>query len=1187
MKKFRLAEKVRIAFWGAVLFTGLVLLAMYSNMRHASSESANVRRSLNVVMHLDNILTRLQVVESGTGNYFKSGDTSLLLNNKNTLNALETDVAVTEEMSRENADKNEILSLLSLIRSKIRSDKRSIEERRMNGPGTANISSPGVRGEVMTDSIVNRLNIAKGKQRAYLQEANDEREHYARRLSRLYIALAVFFCLCIVTGFVFIMRDFRRSEKTNRTLVYNSTLLRNISDPIITCDKNYLITDWNIHAEELYGYTVEEAKGKNVFDLLNVEFYTDREAGRGAGLDKDSWRGEVCHRTKNGKALHVELSASALRDEENKVTGSITVVRDISERAKLEQNLMQLTEDLQKRVDLKARELNLFFDRIADAFIALDNDWKYTYVNKAALEFHGKERHELLGKNIWEVFPDVVDEPFYSALHEAKDTQVPQRVELYYSKGDSWYEDLIYPGPDGLSVYYRDITKKKKADEQLRISEEALKSSNERFELVARATNDAIWDWDMRTDKLTGNVSFNRLLGIPEGASVNYAQLVKRIHPDDRARVKENFKNTLKQRVSLLTEEFRFAAPDGSYRSVYNRAYILYNRNNRGYRMLGAIQDITAIKVAQQKLVLEKELSDSIINSLPGIFYLFNKQGKFYLWNKNFETVSGYSDEVIADMHPLDFFVEGEKELLIEKIKNVFISGSDNVEALFYTRSGTTIPYYFTGTLINYENEECMMGVGIDVSEKVRSQQELIDNEEKFRMLIQQASDGIIITDENGKLINVNETVEKITGYSETELQGLNIYTLFYNSDGVNLPFRYNEMMKGVTVLTERVIKRKDGRMLNVEVSSKQMPDGLFQGIIRDITERKLVEEALRNSEKKYRVLFNENPLPMWIIALQGKTFLDVNTAALLSYGYSKEEFLALDPGDLNHAGSEVQTEYESDGDMRFSITLDHQKKDGSVIKVNIISHDIVYEGTPAVLVLAHDITAKYEAEENLQRSHEALRELASHVETVREAERTHMAREIHDELGQQLTGLKMDISWLAKKINSADEAVNDKIKATIGLIDKTVITVRRIATELRPSILDDLGLVAAMEWQSEEFEKRAEIRSQFSSNVSHVTVSTDIATGIFRIFQESLTNVSRHSKATEVISSLWYEHDILTLMIEDNGVGFDEQLILNKKTLGLLGMKERALLINGTYEINGNSGKGTNVRITVPLDAV
>ena len=177
-----------------------------------------------------------------------------------------------------------------------------------------------------------------------------------------------------------------------------------------------------------------------------------------------------------------------------------------------------------------------------------------------------------------------------------------------------------------------------------------------------------------------------------------------------------------------------------------------------------------------------------------------------------------------------------------------------------------------------------------------------------------------------------------------------------------------------------------------------------------------------------------------------------------------------------------------------------------------------------------------------------------------------------------------MDISWLNRKIKSDDDAVKEKMKDAISLIDKTVITVRRIATELRPSILDDLGLIAAMEWQNEEFEKRSEIKSIFTSNVSQVQVSADVATAVFRIFQESLTNVLRHSKATEVISFFRLENNIITLFIEDNGTGFKEHEIKNKKTLGLLGMKERIQLIRGKYEINGNAGKGTSVIITVPL---
>jgi len=452
---------------------------------------------------------------------------------------------------------------------------------------------------------------------------------------------------------------------------------------------------------------------------------------------------------------------------------------------------------------------------------------------------------------------------------------------------------------------------------------------------------------------------------------------------------------------------------------------------------------------------------------------------------------------------------------------------------------------------------------------------------------VQQASDGIIITDEEGNFIEVNESAASLTGYQKHELDTMNTDDIFFEEGGIQRPLRYNAMASGAVVISEHFVRRKGGKMINVEVSAKQLSDGRFQRIFRDITERTQAEDALRASEKKYRLLFNDNPLPMWINSMANKNFIDVNNAALISYGYNKEEFLRMKLSDLDSFNSSLHKPdvNEKKRTPKFGGVYEHIKKNGQKIKVDILTHDIIYEGKPAILSLANDITVKFEAEESLQKSNKALRDLASHIETIRENERSHMAREIHDELGQQLTGLKMDISWLNRKINSKDETVKEKIKDTISLIDKTVITVRRIATELRPSILDDLGLIAAMEWQSEEFEKRSEIKSIFSSNVSQLKINTDVATAVFRIFQESLTNVLRHSQATEVISFFRLENNIITLFIEDNGIGFKENEIKNKKTLGLLGMKERIQLINGKYEINGNSGKGTSVIITVPLN--
>jgi PAS domain S-box-containing protein len=330
--------------------------------------------------------------------------------------------------------------------------------------------------------------------------------------------------------------------------------------------------------------------------------------------------------------------------------------------------------------------------------------------------------------------------------------------------------------------------------------------------------------------------------------------------------------------------------------------------------------------------------------------------------------------------------------------------------------------------------------------------------------------------------------------------------------------------------------------------------------------------------------------MPMMMISMPERNFLDVNDAALEFYGYSKEAFLQMNVMDIRPDEDKEKLKVmlaENKKGINYAGIWKHVKKDGNVVSVNITSHDISYEGRPARLVLADDVTEQMLAEESLQQSHEAYRNLASHLETIREAERTHIAREIHDELGQQLTGLKMDISWLSKKIKSEDKEVQGKITETIELIDGTVKTVRRIATELRPSILDDLGLVAAMEWQSEEFERRSGIHTTFKSNITAIAAATDLATGVFRIYQESLTNVMRHANASSVEASLFISDKEIKLEIRDNGKGFIVEEIANKKTLGLMGMRERATLLGGTYEISSIPQKGTAVIIVVPFKKI
>jgi len=223
-----------------------------------------------------------------------------------------------------------------------------------------------------------------------------------------------------------------------------------------------------------------------------------------------------------------------------------------------------------------------------------------------------------------------------------------------------------------------------------------------------------------------------------------------------------------------------------------------------------------------------------------------------------------------------------------------------------------------------------------------------------------------------------------------------------------------------------------------------------------------------------------------------------------------------------------------------------------------------------------------------LKRSYEEIRRLASHLQDVREEERSAIAREIHDELGQQLTGLKMDLSWISKRVPTEKDAqAKQKIGAAFHLLDDTIKTVRKLATNLHPSILDDLGLLAAIEWQSQEFEKRTGIRTSFDSSVGELDFPSSMTIGLFRICQESLTNVARYASAKQVRISFYPDQDHLVLKIADDGKGFDLEKVRIKKTLGLLGMRERAMMMGAKLDICSQEGRGTSLLVRIPLSSL
>lgn len=227
--------------------------------------------------------------------------------------------------------------------------------------------------------------------------------------------------------------------------------------------------------------------------------------------------------------------------------------------------------------------------------------------------------------------------------------------------------------------------------------------------------------------------------------------------------------------------------------------------------------------------------------------------------------------------------------------------------------------------------------------------------------------------------------------------------------------------------------------------------------------------------------------------------------------------------------------------------------------------------------------------ENELRQSTEQLRALTGHLERAREEERTRIARELHDELGQKLTGFKMDVSWLSKRLGEP-QAVRDtasllaKTRGMVAMIDETIVGLRSLISELRPAVLDHLGLLAALEWQAEEFHRRTGIACRFATSLQEVTLGSTGATAMFRIVQEALTNVVRHAQATEVTIRLDEDGKGLQLAVEDNGKGITESEAAGRSSFGIVGLRERVVLLKGRMTLRGCPGQGTTLTAYIPF---
>lgn len=452
----------------------------------------------------------------------------------------------------------------------------------------------------------------------------------------------------------------------------------------------------------------------------------------------------------------------------------------------------------------------------------------------------------------------------------------------------------------------------------------------------------------------------------------------------------------------------------------------------------------------------------------------------------------------------------------------------------------------------------------------------------------------------DGHFLRVNEFLCNMMGYSAKELSDNRIQALLFKAEQDDWNHICLMVSKSSSLIrVERCYRHKLGHAVWANVTLTplrryQEKTLSFFLQFQDITIYKQIEEQSVQSELLLKGIVAGTPDAVFVKDLRGR-YLIINSLGAKLYGKPVEDIIGKSDSDL-FSIEESQREIEIDD----QVMKNGQNRAYEVaITIDGVTKAILFTKTPflnpaggviGVVVVARDITEHQRASENLENSRAELRALSARLQSVREEERLRIAREIHDELGQVLTGLKLDLVSFTKKIseslNKADwDALKGRGQGIVNLINSAILTVRKISTELRPGLLDAVGLTAAIEWQAKEFETRTGIKCKLKLPHETVVVDQHRSIAIFRIFQEILTNVARHSRATEVSVSIEKRDSGLFLEAKDNGRGIRANEFSNPKSLGLLGMRERALLLGGEVTIRGIPSKGTIVTLRIPFE--
>lgn len=879
----------------------------------------------------------------------------------------------------------------------------------------------------------------------------------------------------------------------------------------------------------------------------------------------------------NGEVRVLLSSGSVVCDEQGQPLRMLGICQDITEQHRAAEAL--------RKAEQKYRDI---FENAGEGIFQTTPEGRYISANPALARMHGFATPEEFVNQRKDITRDVyVDPPRREEFKRLLETHGVVRGfehQIYRKDGTRIWVSVnarAVRDAEGKTRYYEgtaeDITERKVAEAKLRQSERQLAEAQ-------RLTHLGSWTRDLATGEAVLSDELFRLFGVePQQAGMTHEAFLDLVHPEDRARAQNAVMEAIRTRQSD-DFEYRVVRPDGAERILHERITVTVDEQTGTARLFGTTQDITERKRREIELRESEERFSKAFHSSPAPLIITGlADGRFLHANNSFLRAFGYErDEVIGKtVDDLNLYVahQDRKKLIEEMRTRGALRGYD---CRARTKSGQILDLLVSVEPVKLNGSECILSTAYDITERKNVEEALRESEERYRELFENAKDALYVHDLSGRYTSFNRAAEQLSGFSRDEILGKHFSNfispahLRYTRE--NLCRKLDH--KGETTYEVDLVT-KDRKRVPIEISSRLIyENGIaigVQGVARDITERKRAEETYA----RFALIVESSDDAIIGKNLDG-TILSWNPGAEKIYGYSAREVIGchisiLVPPDRKN---EVPHILES---IRKGESISHhesvrRRKDGKLINVSLTISPIrdAQNKIVGASTIARDVTERKQAEQALQSFSRRLIE-------AQEAERQNIARELHDEIGQVLTAVRINLLSLGR---SAPSDLTLPIDDSLAIVDEALDRVRELSLNLRPPVLDNLGLGSALRWYVDRYARRSGIVADLQTDLDGRRLRVDLETACFRITQEALTNIARHAEATHVLVCLKCTNGNLDLKIIDNGVGFDVGDLIkdSHSALGLRGMEERAVAARGHLKIDSAPARGTEVRASFPL---